>query len=88
MISKIPYDASYDLRIKKDQDYNSSNITINDYFPCSHQSYIHELSKKVLRLRSLTSKNQHEINYESLDDNLLDIINYAAIYYDYIHSQK
>lgn len=81
MVSKEPYEEAYDLRNLKDQDYNSGSVTIDDYYPFGIESYLHMILTKATRLKSLgTSK--RDPNYESMRDNLLDLMNYCAIMID------
>lgn len=61
----------------KDNDYNS-DIELEDYFPFGHESYVHMLNTKVLRLRSLL--NTDVCNFESQLDTVNDLIAYAVFY--------
>lgn len=67
------------IRAEKQKDYGS----IIDYFPFGSKSYCHELHKKTKRLVYLESLDIHPTN-ESVLDNLLDLINYASYYYEYL----
>ena len=64
---------------KKGQDYTGGQkVSPYDYFKfeedCPNLKVLHT---KVLRYASITS--QDNVNYESVEDTLMDIINYAAI---------
>ena len=86
-ISKAIYNEAFELRQRKDQDYNSGGVGIDDYFPFKDQSYMHEINKKVLRLKSLIAAG-HEPCNESIRDNLIDLVNYCVIYAEYLdHAQ-
>lgn len=65
------------LLSKKAQDYNTG-VERSQYFPFGLTSYSHMIQTKALRLVSLCKNNQ-EPNFESAEDTLLDLINYAAI---------
>jgi hypothetical protein len=67
-----------ELLDKKGQDYNASGVSRDDYFPFGRMSYMQMIHIKYLRLRSLI--NQDGSNFESIDDTLQDLINYAAIW--------
>ncbi len=71
------------LKIRKMHDYNSGKITRFDYALHGNQSFVDEIYKKTLRLVSLTD-NKSKPKNESIEDTLLDIINYSADFYSYI----
>jgi hypothetical protein len=56
---------------------------IAEYFPYGPKSYCHEIHKKSLRLVNLARIEKAPTN-ESTTDNLLDLINYASYYYEYL----
>lgn len=66
------------LKKRKSKDYQGSQFTQDDYFPFKHQSYLHMLWTKMLRIRSVAE--QDEANFESLEDSLIDMINYCGMY--------
>jgi hypothetical protein len=72
------------LKKNKESDYSSNNIKESDYFPFGDISYIQMLHMKMLRIRSVSQ--QEKVNYESLTDSLLDMINYAAMYAAWIEN--
>lgn len=99
VFSEIDYaiealDMARTLLIDKGKDYNSGDVKVDDYYLFGERSCIHEIWKKVLRLRSLLSKTTSDIPFnfncsrkpifESKEDTLIDLINYAAIYYSYL----
>lgn len=74
------------LKERKSADYQGSQFTEEDYFPYGHQSYIQMLHTKYLRMRSVVE--QENTNFESLEDTLIDMISYAAMYAAWISNQK
>lgn len=81
-------DNAMNLVMAKQQDYQSktSAITLEDYFPFGHKSYIQMLHTKVTRLRSLVEAMDAgvEPNFESIKDSVNDLINYAVFYLKYL----
>lgn len=75
-----------DLKIKKSQDYQNGMWEESDYFPFGSQSYIHMMWTKMLRIRSVAEK--ENTNFESLEDSLLDMINYSAMYIAYLRKDS
>ena len=74
------------LRARKGRDYNAASVTIEDYFPLGHQSYFQMLFVKVKRIQSLLGimgKGGAPAN-ESLRDTVLDLLNYATFYVEWI----
>jgi len=74
-----------DLKVKKSKDYQSGMWSESDYFPFGDTSYIHMMWTKMLRIRSVAEKS--DVNFESLEDSLLDMINYSAMYIAYLRSK-
>ena len=74
------FEKATDIRQQKRHDYGGD---LKDYFPFGDKSYVHEIHKKATRLVSLT-KNNIEPNFESITDNLVDLINYCAFYYEHL----
>jgi len=74
--------AAAKIRSNKQKDYGS----IKDYFPFDGKSYCHELHKKVKRLVTLEKAGVNPTN-ESVKDNLLDLINYASYYYEFLREE-
>ena len=77
-----------DLKEKKSKDYQGGKWTEEDYFPFGHESYIHMLWTKMLRLRSVVERDDNEVNFESAEDTLVDMINYAAMYAAWMENEK
>ena len=66
---------------KKGEDYNNGTIKPEDYFLYGRKSYMQMIHLKTTRLKSLMETK--EVNYESLEDTLIDLINYAALWASY-----
>jgi hypothetical protein len=71
-----------DIVVKKGQDYNNK-ASIHDYFPLGDASYFQMMFVKVLRLKSLISKDG-PANFDSKLDTVIDLINYAVFYAEYL----
>jgi len=72
----IAFQDAAKLRQKKQLDYGG----IREYFPFGAKSFVHEINKKTKRLVNLIGILP---NNESIEDNLLDLINYASYYYEW-----
>ena len=77
------------LRRRKGRDYNTS-VQIPDYFPLGHQSYFQMIFIKTKRIQSLLEvmKEGREANFEGLRDTVLDLLNYAVFYAEWIDAQE
>jgi len=71
------------LRKSKKNDYGG----LKGYFPFGGQSFIHEINKKSKRLVHLISTNAMP-NHESVEDNLIDLMNYASYYWEYLKGES
>ena len=74
------------LVLKKHEDYNKG-MKLEDYFPFGDASYVQMLHVKQCRLLSLVSTDTAE-NFESRKDTVLDLINYAVFYLDYLEKSN
>ena len=74
------------LVAKKGQDYNNT-IQLADYFPFGDASYQQMINLKSLRMRSTLTKGSAP-NYDSIQDSLYDLINYAVFYLQYLEALK
>ena len=74
-----------DLKVKKSKDYQGGMWKESDYFPFKDMSYIHMMWTKMLRIRSVAEK--QDVNFESLEDSLLDMINYSAMYIAFLRDK-
>ena len=70
------------LKKRKSVDYQGQQWTEEDYFPFGDTSYIHMMWTKMLRIRSVAESDN--VNFESLEDSLIDMINYSAMYAAYV----
>lgn len=70
-----------DLLQRKSADYNRG-FSRDTYALYGRQSHMQSIHTKYLRLRSLI-ENEGDINFESIEDTLCDIANYAAIWVDW-----
>ena len=75
---------------KKCQDYDQDGLTIDDYMIFGHKSYIHMINQKAMRLRSINSVGEAgvKVNFDSLLDTLIDLVNYSAAYADAIKNKR
>jgi hypothetical protein len=81
MLSPAFY-AAAKLRSDKGNDYGS----IKDYFPFGGYSYVQMLHIKTKRLVNL-QQNGNIPRHEDLSQNLLDLINYASYYWEWLEGR-
>ena len=67
-----------ELKQKKSKDYQGGKWVEEDYFPFGRTSFMHMIHTKYLRIWSVMEQN--DTNFESLNDSLIDLINYAAMW--------
>lgn len=72
-----PLERAYLVRKRKEADYQRSGVSKRDYFPFGMLSHVQMLNLKTTRLRSLV-QSDGEPNNESIEDTLVDLINYAC----------
>ncbi len=83
--TQILKDAA-ELKEQKSKDYQGGKWSEQDYFPFGDQSYMHMIHTKYLRMRNIMeTKNP---NFESLEDTLIDMINYCAMYAAWLENKK
>ena len=70
---------------KKHEDYGVATVGLNAYFPFGSKSYVQMLHVKTQRLVALASNDQKP-NFESMQDTLYDMINYAVFMLDALES--
>ena len=80
----IAFIEAANVRAAKRKDYGGD---LEDYFPFGSKSYCHELHKKTKRLVNLEKTNAEPL-HESIMDNLVDLINYASFYYEYLERRE
>ena len=74
------------LKERKSLDYQGSKWTEADYFPFGDESYMHMIHTKYLRMRNIM--NSEEVNFEGLEDTLIDMINYCAMYAAWLKNES
>jgi len=73
-----------DVQIKKSRDYQNPNSRIkqSDYYPRGVMSIMELINTKTIRLWSvieaMENDPEYEPNFESIEDSLKDLINYAS----------
>jgi len=76
-----------ELKERKSKDYQGGMWSEEDYFPFGEQSYIHMIHTKYLRMRNIVEGNQ-ETNFEALEDTLVDMAVYCAMFAAYLENKK
>ena len=66
------------IRKQKMETYNGDSVSYEDYTSLNN-FYIYQLWNKMLRIISIIKGSKN--NYESLEDSLIDLINYAKLAY-------
>tara|TARA_Y100001963_G_scaffold30322_1_gene41466 strand:- start:1894 stop:2199 length:306 start_codon:yes stop_codon:yes gene_type:complete len=66
------------IRKQKMETYNGSQVGYDEYTSLDN-FYIYQLWNKMLRIISIVKGSKN--NYESLEDSLIDLINYAKLAY-------
>jgi hypothetical protein len=67
------------IQLKKSEDYNNGQNSIESYFPFGLVSYSQMIHTKSQRLISLAvAEKQNNPNFESVTDTALDLINYST----------
>ena len=78
-----------DIQLKKSKDYQNPNSRIKqaDYYPRGVMSIMELINTKTIRLWSLIEAMEndpsYEPNFESIEDSLKDLINYASFAVSY-----
>lgn len=80
-----------ELQERKSLDYQSESSTVvqNDYYIHGVYSILDIVNAKVLRTRSVLAKMEHGegANFESVQDSMLDLINYASFLIAYLDGE-
>jgi len=80
-----------DIQEAKGNDYNNaaSRVTQADYYPNGVYTILDTCQSKVLRMYSVldTMKDGGKVNFESIEDSCLDLINYASFIVAYMRGQ-
>lgn len=75
------------LMERKGQDYQGGSVQDDDYYPHGWRSFDTMLTTKVLRFRSVMEQ-QNDVNFDTAEDCLRDLINYAARCIVYLERNK
>lgn len=81
------------LQLKKSRDYQNPNSSVRqaDYYPTGVKTIDEILHAKKLRLRSLIETAETDPgstpNFESIEDTLMDLVNYASFMAAYINGK-
>lgn len=75
------------LKERKSKDYQGGSWSEEDYFPFGDKSYIHMIHTKYLRMRNICEGDQ-ETNFEALEDTLVDMAVYCAMFAAYLENKK
>ena len=81
-IKTSSFSLAQQIRKSKKADYQKDDITLDEYFPFGLVSYVQMIHIKSTRLRSLAQSNS-PVN-ESIEDTLLDMLNYVDFTYSYV----
>ena len=76
-----------ELKEMKSKDYQGGKWTEEDYFPFGGISYVHMIHTKYLRMRNIAEGDQ-DTNFEALEDTLIDMAVYSAMFAAYIINKK
>lgn len=76
------------LKKLKSEDYQSSKWEEKDYFPFDEISYIHMIHTKYLRMRNIVEGEHVSPNFEALEDTLVDMCVYSAMFAAFIINKK
>jgi hypothetical protein len=80
-----------DIQEKKGQDYNNavSSVQQADYYPRGVTSILDIVNAKYLRMVSVLETMQAggNVNFESVEDSAIDMINYASFIVAYMRGQ-
>jgi hypothetical protein len=80
-----------ELQILKGNDYNNpaSRVTQADYYPNGVLTILDTCQAKVFRMYSVldTMNSGGKVNFESIEDSALDLINYASFIVAYVRGE-
>lgn len=79
------------LQIAKGKDYQSASSTVRqaDYYPNGVNSILDIVNAKMLRTRSVLAVMEagEAVNFESVEDSMFDMINYASFLIAYMQGE-
>ena len=76
---------------KKGKDYQNPNSVIvqADYYPRGCETILDIMHAKILRIRSvmdaMKSDENYQPNFESINDSVIDLINYSSFFVSYMN---
>lgn len=76
-----------ELKEQKSKDYQGGKWSEEDYFPFGETSYVHMIHTKYLRMRNIVEGEQ-DTNFEALEDTLVDMAVYCAMFAAYLENKK
>lgn len=80
-----------ELQRRKGRDYQSKASTVKqaDYYPNGVNSILDIVNAKMLRTRSVLAVMEagEAVNFESVEDSMFDMINYASFLIAYMHGE-
>ena len=77
--------SAHEIQKKKNKTYNGKSVSYKDYTAINN-FYFAQMWNKILRIKSIVKGS--EINFESLNDSLIDLINYTAFFYAETNMKK
>ncbi len=77
------------LKEAKSKDYQGGQFDEESYFPFGYESYMTMILTKITRIRSVAEReDKSDINFESMEDSLLDLINYASMMCAWVENNR
>ncbi len=79
-----------DIIVSKSNDYGDPDHAKRSYFPFGNYSYAHMLHTKMERIKNVVKllEEGKKPNNESLRDSVIDLMNYAAFYAQYLKEEQ
>ena len=84
-IYKETIEKALQIQKKKNETYNGKTVSYKDYASIDN-FYFAQMWNKMLRIKSIVGGSK--ANFESLEDSLIDLINYAAFFAAEINMNK
>ena len=84
-IYKETIEKALQIQKKKNETYNGNTVSYKDYASVDN-FYFSQMWNKILRIKSIIRGSK--TNFESLDDSLVDLINYTAFFAAEINMNK
>jgi hypothetical protein len=77
-----------DLMVKKNHDYGANSDPFRNFRTFGSLGILVRLSDKLARLNSFLENGNLSVENESVQDTILDIINYAVLFEGYLEDSK